>query len=140
MATVTKLYLLMGPRRLKDITRLETALMVPFSRCLDYKGRLTELQLLPLMYYYDLQDLLFLIECLLSPPDNFDILQYVPFSTHGTTAGKLKVNYKHMSTTRHFYFNQVIRLWNAIPPSCLLPTIPLEGGCYCTFWTISFLI
>ena len=49
MATVTKLYLLMGPRRLKDITRLETALMVPFSHCLDYKGHLTELQLLQLM-------------------------------------------------------------------------------------------
>ena len=71
----------MGPRRLKDITHLGTALMVPFSHCLDYKGRLTELQLLPLMYCYDLQDLLFLIECLLSPLDNFDILQYVPFST-----------------------------------------------------------
>ena len=55
--------------------------MVPFSHCLDYKGCLTELQLLPLMYCYDLQELLFLIKCLLSPPDNFDILEYVPFST-----------------------------------------------------------
>ena len=115
--------------------------MVPFSHCLDYKGRLTELQLLPLMYYYDLQDLLFLIKCLLSPPDNFDIIITVrTFLYYGTTAGKLKVNYKHMSTTRHFYFNRVVRLWNAIPPLCLLPTIPFEGGCYCTFGTISFLI
>ena len=96
--------------------------MVPLSHCLDYKGRLTELQLLPLMYYYDLQDLLFLIKCLLSPPDNFNILQYISFSSHGTrstTAGKLKVNYRRTSTTRHFYFNRVVKLWNAVPPSCL---------------------
>ena len=99
-----------------------TRFMVPLSHCLDYKGRLTALQLLPLMYYYDLQDLLFLIKCLLSPPDNFNILQYISFSSHGTrstTAGKLKVNYRRTSTTWHFYFNRVVTLWNAVPPSCL---------------------
>ena len=102
---------LWSPRSLKDITRLETVqrratrFMVPLSHCLDYKGCLTELQLLPLMYYYDLQDLLFLIKCLLNPPDNFNILQYISFSSHGTrstTAGKLKVNYRCTSTTQHF--------------------------------------
>ena len=110
---------LWSPSCLKDITRVQrrtTRFMVPLPHCQDYKGRLTELQLLPLMYYYDLQDLLFLINCLLSPPDNFNILQYISFSSHGTrstTAGKLRVNYKRTSTTRHFYFNWVVRICNA---------------------------
>ena len=77
-----------------------------------------KLHLLPLMYWYDLQDLLFLVKCLQNPSDNFNIFNYVSFSattTRSNSAGKLKHNFRRTSTTRHFYFNRVVRLWNKIP-------------------------
>lgn len=134
---------LWSPRCLKDITRIETIqrrmtrFLVSSPHPFNYRDRLIDLQLLPLMYHHDLRDVLFIIKCLLSPPDNFDILQYVSFSTHGTrttSAGKLKVNFRRISTTRHFYFNRVVRLWNTIPSHCIpLPTAPSRGGCKLTF-------
>ena len=45
-----------------------------------------------LIYWLDLQDLLFLVKCFLFPPDNFDIFSYVSFCKPGSrsgTSGKL---------------------------------------------------
>uniref|UniRef100_A0A1X7VFE1 Uncharacterized protein n=1 Tax=Amphimedon queenslandica TaxID=400682 RepID=A0A1X7VFE1_AMPQE len=118
---------LWSPSCLKDVTRIETiqrrmtCFLVSSPHRLNYRDRLIDLQLLPLMYHHDLRDVLFIIKCLLSPPDNFDILQYVSFSTHGsrTSTGKLKVNFQRTSTMHHFYFNCVVRLWNTISSHCL---------------------
>ena len=77
---------------------------------MSYRERLIELQLFPLMYYLDLQDVLFLLKCIKYPPDNFDVFSYISFcksNTRSSSMGKLKYVYKRLSTTRHFYFNRV---------------------------------
>lgn len=143
---------LWSPCCLKDIIHLETIqwrttrFLVASPHSLNYKECLIDLQLLPLMYHHNLRDVLFIVKCLLSPPDNFDILQYVSFSTHGTrstSSDKLKVNFHRTSTTHHFYFNRVVKLWN-IPSHCLdltLPTALSSDGCMSisgiTFYYIS---
>ena len=70
----------------------------------DYKSRLQRINLLPLMYWYDLLDLLFFVKCLKTPPDNFNISDYVQFISSST----------RNSSKHHFYFNQIVRLWNAM--------------------------
>ena len=85
---------------------------------MSYRERLIELQLFPLMYYLDLQDVLFLLKCIKYPPDNFDVFSYISFcksNSRSSSMGKLKYVYKWLSTTRHFYFNRVVRIWNQLP-------------------------
>ncbi|XP_064381995.1 uncharacterized protein LOC135330937 isoform X2 [Halichondria panicea] len=89
------------------------------SDSLDYKSRLIKLDLLPLMNWLELQDVIFAVRCLQKPVDNFDITEFISFSTSNT---RLSSNHKlvhkghHRSnTTRHFYFKRLVRLWNALP-------------------------
>ena len=111
------------PHFIKDIAILENVQRRATKFILnnytsDYKERLTALQLLPLMYWYELQDLLFFIKCLKDPPDNFNVSDYVSFVTTSTRGGRSnKLIYNHTRTTRarHFYFNRIVRLWNAMP-------------------------
>ena len=113
------------PQLLKDIICLERVqrratkfILNDFSS--DYKSRLISLNLLPLMYWYELQDLMFLVKCLQDPSDNFDILSYghisfVSSCTRASSSAKLKHNFCRTTTTRHFYFNRIVHLWNVIP-------------------------
>ena len=85
---------------------------------MDYKSRLSSLHLLPLMYWFELQDFMIFIKCMQDPSDNFDINSYISFSsscTRASTTAKLKHNFCRYSTTRHFYTNRIARLWNALP-------------------------
>ena len=109
------------PYQVKDIIQLEriqrraTKYIVPD---LPYKSRLIKLNLLPLMYWLELQDLYFFIKCIKDPPDNFNILDYVSFSTNNTrsaSSNKLVPNFSYYRSSRHFYFNRIIRLWNKLP-------------------------
>ena len=90
------------------------------SRNLSYKQHLTTLHtcILPLVYWLELQDMFF-VKCIKEPPDNFNINQFVTFAT-GTTRsasfGKLIHKLSRYSTIRHFYFNQLARLWTSLPP------------------------
>ena len=98
---------------LEKIQRRATKYIVSDSS-LDYFGRLVSLQLLPLMYFYELLDLLLLIQSLKSPDSSFDIKNYITFSSHGTRSGSCsKILLSHNSTnrSRHFYFYGVARLW-----------------------------
>ena len=84
----------------------------------DYKSLLQRINLLPLMYWYDLLYLLFFVKCLKISPGNFNISDYVQFissSTRNSSKQKLQFKYTRTSTTHHFYFNRIVRLWNAIP-------------------------
>ena len=113
-----------SPRLIKDFQTLERVqrratkfIMNDFS--LDYKSRLIQLNMLPLMYWLELQDVLFLIKCFKDLSENFNPLSFVSFVCHSTrsaTSHKLKVNYNRTSVTRHFYFNRVVKLWNCMPP------------------------
>ena len=72
------------PHLLKDIQSLEqvqrqiTKCIIP-DQTLDYKSRLANLDILPLMYFYELQDLLFFTS-LLDPDDTINIHTFVSFS------------------------------------------------------------
>ena len=84
----------------------------------DYRSRLITLNLLPLKYWLELQDLIFCVKSLQSPSDNFNIRNYLQFSTSSTRSSGCKLLYKAScsSTTRHFYLNRIVLLWNASPP------------------------
>ena len=111
------------PYQIKDIITLENVQrratkFITNDYISDYKSRLMQLHLLPLMYQYELQDLLFLIKCLQNQPDNINIHDHVNFVTTSTRRNNqmLRYNYARTSITRHSFFNRVVRLWNALQP------------------------
>ena len=85
----------------------------------NYKSRLISLQLLPLMYWLEVQDIMFLIKCIKHPPDNLHIFSHISFVSSCTRASsfkKIKQNFCRSSSTKHFYYNRIVHLWNALPP------------------------
>ena len=109
---------------IKDIVTLErvqrraTKFIVAASS-VTYRDRLFTLNLLPLMYFYEYLDLLFLVHSLKFPDGSFHIRDHLQFSSHSTrsTSGiKLQVRFCPTNRSRHFFFNRVARLWNALPP------------------------
>ena len=105
---------------------------------LDYRSRLIKLNLLPLMRWFELQDLLFLIECMKDPSDNFDVKSFISFA-NSSSANKLNYNIYHSTTTRHFYFNRIGRLWNSVPSPDLRTSLSLIKRDLVTFLWDHFL-
>ena len=111
------------PHLLADISTIErvqrrASKFILHDYSSNYKDRLIKLNLLPLSYWLELQDILFLIKSIQQPSDNLNIFDYITFVTSPTRSGsslKLKVNFCRSTTTRHFYFNRVVRLWNGLP-------------------------
>ena len=97
------------PRFLKDMANLEgiqrrSTKYILNDYTTNYKDRLIVLNLLPLMYWFDLQDLMF---CLKDPDNSINIHRYITFSSSGTRAtthNQLKPSLNRTSTTQHFYF------------------------------------
>lgn len=111
------------PLLFKDIDNVErvqrrATRFIVGGNSLSYRDRLINLNLLPLSLWLELQDVLFLVKSLQAPADNFDITQYISFATNRTRAAtnmNLSIPYNRTSTSRHFYFSRVCRLWNAMP-------------------------
>ena len=85
----------------------------------DYKVRLLSLRLLPLMYLYELSDILLLIKSLKFPDPSFPVLEFVSFSsssTRSSTFSKLIPRRVSSSLHQHSYFSRIVRLWNFLPP------------------------
>ena len=85
---------------------------------LPYKSRFEQLQLLSLMYLYELDDLMFLVKCLKLPSDHFNICHYIKFASSSTRSGsshKLVHSKSPSSAHQHFFFNRIVRLWNHLP-------------------------
>ena len=131
------------PVLIKDIVSLEriqrkATKFILCGHSLDYKDLLLSLCLLPLMHWLEIQDLLFLVRCFKEPTDNFDITSYVSFSTASTRSSgshKLHHKYSRTSTTRHFYFNRIVRLWNSFPPIDLSASFEaIKRYIYGIFW------
>jgi len=76
----------------------------------NYKTRLMYLRILSSMYIFDI---LFLIN---NPTNNFNINNYISFSTSNTRTRGTKLRHNISSTNKewHFYFNRISRLWNSI--------------------------
>ena len=72
------------------------------------------------MLWYELADIMFLVKCIKNPDSRLKISKYITFCTTTTRSiSFLKLSHHHHSRTnlsRHFYFNRVCRLWNALPP------------------------
>ena len=85
---------------------------------LSYRQCLEQLHLLPLMYTYELNDLMFFIKTLKFPSTHFDISEYLQFVDHNTRAASThKLSHHRIKSSPHHtsYFNRIIRLWNSIP-------------------------
>jgi hypothetical protein len=113
------------PYLIKDIVTLKNVQRHATKSILNnytsnYKDRLITLNLLPLMYWYALQSIIFLIKCLQSPDhncmNNFDFVQFLSSTTRFASQHKLLVKYRRSSKARHFYFVRIAHLWNALPP------------------------
>ena len=83
----------------------------------DYKPHLMNLKLLPLMYFYEINDISFFIKFYQSPYSHFNIHDHVTFSHYSTRSTKrsklLHIN-SSSNTSRHFNFCRLPRLWNAL--------------------------
>ena len=111
------------PRFIKDIQLLERVqrratkyILNDFTS--DYKDRLISLELLPLMMFYELLDIMFFVKSFKTPNDCFNISNYLKFSACSTRSSTIKLIHTRSSnnTSRHFYFNRLPRLWNTLPP------------------------
>jgi len=84
----------------------------------NYKTRLINLNLLPLMYQLDLYNILFFIKSFQNPTTSFNIRNYVDFcqlSTRSSTSNKLQHVFSSTNKQSNFYFNWLPRIYNSLP-------------------------
>jgi len=111
------------PHLIKDIYTLERIQRRATKYILndydsDYKTRLIKLNLLPLMYIYDLCDILFFIKSFQNPSQHFDIRLYTKFCHHSTrssSSNKLEHVFTSTNHQRNFYFYRLPRTFNNLP-------------------------
>ena len=110
------------PQLIRDIQNLEriqrrATKYILNNYDLSYRQRLEQLHMLPLMYIYELNDLMFLIKTLKFPSSHFDISQYIQFVNHSTRAASAHKLSHHSATSSYHnsYFKRIIRLWNSMP-------------------------
>ena len=109
------------PQLIKDIHGLEriqrrATKYIPNNYDLSYKQRLEQLHILPLMYTYELNDLMFLIKTLKFPSAHFDISKYIQFAEYKSNFHTQLCHHRATSSSYHnSYFNRIIRLWNLMP-------------------------
>ena len=74
--------------------------------------------LVPLMYIFEISDMLFFIKNLKNPMNNFKINTYISFSAGNTRSYGVKLRWLQCIFTNkkcHFYFNRIGHLWNSLP-------------------------
>ena len=86
---------------------------------IPYKERLKILDMLPLCYIREIQDLVFFYKALYGYVD-LDISSYVSFLKHDRSRVTLnpslvlEVPFCRTTTYKHSYFNRVVHLWNSV--------------------------
>ena len=88
----------------------------------DYKSCLISANLLPLMYTFELNDIMFCIKSLQSSCPSFNIHDHIAFCSRPTRSGsfqKLSHKFSHSHFTSHFFFNRLPRLWHSLPPDVI---------------------
>ena len=110
------------PYLLKDIDSLErvqrhATKFILSDYTSDYKTRLKQLSILPLMYTYDIADITFFVNSIKNPSPRFNILKYVDFLTGSTRSAGSKLHHKIASTNSivNSYFYRLPKLWNRLP-------------------------
>ena len=111
-------HLLSDIKALENVQRRATRFILHNTHS-NYRDRLVDLQLLPLMMVLEINDIIFFIKSLKEPADHFDISTFVSFSSSQTRlASHFKLRHAPTSTNstaRNFYFNRLPRLWNSLP-------------------------
>ena len=82
-----------------------------------YKTRLIKLKLFPLMYLFEIQDILFAIKSIKTQTIQFNITNYISFNSASTRSGannKLIPPHHLNNTSRHSYFHRLPSLWMTV--------------------------
>ena len=122
------------PHLIKDIISLEniqqrTTKFILNDFTSDYKTRLTNLNILPLMYQFELADILFFIKSVKHPTASFNMYHlplHLPEFLH---------THCKSSLSRNFYFARLPSLWNSLPPINLSPDT-IKHHLKSHFWSI----
>ena len=98
-----------------------------------------DLNILPLICIYEINDIMFLIKSLKFPTDNFDIRDHVTFIRNSTRSGthhKLAHPRVTSAIQGHFYFNRIVQLYNCLPVIDIsLPINTIKRRLISYFWT-----
>ena len=124
---------LWNPYMIKDTTILEKVQRQATKFILadyvsDYKTRLLRLGILPLMYMLDLYDIMFLVKALQQPSSQFNLYNYISFSSSNTRSSSTnKLNHVRTNSNyaRNFYFNRIPRIWNQLPCIDINQSLPV---------------
>ena len=71
------------------------------------------------MYILELNEIVFILKSLKHPSPSFNITIFISFADgniRSSTRGKMIHVRNNNNTSRHFFFNRIPRLWNALPP------------------------
>ena len=128
------------PALIKDIRELETVqrratkFIVGISNLMDYRNCLIKLEILPLIYYLEISDIMFLVNSLKKSSVRFNICSYVHFRDTTNTPSSSKLTLKHFLSSSHlqshFYFNRLPKLWSKLPPHRLNTIIKKYKACH----------
>ena len=116
-SVVWRPHLLVDIKSLELVQRRASKFIV--SPNLDYRQRLIELHLLPLMMEFEIADVLFFVKSLKFPSHHFNVQDFVEFCyapTRSSTNYKLRHSLRKSNVQSNHYFNRIPRLWNSLPP------------------------
>ena len=97
------------PNLIKDIRKLETiqrraTKFILRDSSSSYRDRLLRPNLLPLMYWFEIQDIMLLVKSLKEPPDNLSIFDYITIasgSRGSASSNKFVSKFTRYASTRH---------------------------------------
>ena len=89
------LHAAMEPTPVKDLNNLERVQRIGTKFILNdyesvYKSRLIKLIMLTLVFWYELQDIKYIVKCIQEPPYNFDLFNYISISESSTRSPSSK--------------------------------------------------
>ena len=70
---------------------------------------------LPLMYIFDLSDIMFFIKHYKLPHPGFNVTDYITFATGNTQLATHIQTRSSDNIAKNFYFNRLPRIWNHLP-------------------------
>ena len=104
----------------------------------SYRSRLVTLHLLPFMYVYEVNDIMFFIKSYKQQSSHFNITEYVQFSSSNMHFGSSEKMIHHRCSSNiawNFYFHRLPHIWNSLPKMDLsLSTNTIKHKLYNLMW------